>query len=157
MKSNIVASIWCFMAMAAGAADAADVQQLTWLQGCWSLQSGDRVVDEQWMAPRADSMLGMSRTVRGGKLVQHESVVLQLRDDKFDYVVSASGEAAAVTFTSTTVGPQSVLFENLARDFPQRISYRRDGAKLLAWIEGLRNGEMRRVEYPYQRVTCASD
>ncbi len=47
------------------------IDKVGWLQGCWQLSSGQRVVEEQWMAPRAKSMLGMGRTVRGDTLVEY--------------------------------------------------------------------------------------
>ena len=72
------------------------------------------------------------------------------------YVAHPSGQPAA-EFLSTTVSGDTVLFENPAHDFPQRIGYRRQGASLLAWIEGARNGKTRRVEFPYRRVACPGD
>jgi hypothetical protein len=48
------------------------IQRVAWLQGCWELSSPERTVEEQWMGPRAGSMIGMSRTVRGGMLVAYE-------------------------------------------------------------------------------------
>jgi len=50
-----------------------------------------------------------------------------------------------------------VVFENLQHDFPQRVGYKRDGDALLAWIEGPRNGQTRRIEFPYRKVGCAGD
>jgi hypothetical protein len=130
------------------------VQRLAWLAGCWSLTNGERSVDEQWMAPRAGSMQGMSRTIRAERLVAHEAVILRERGEQLDYEVSPSGQARTV-FTSISIDDNSVVFENLQHDFPQRVAYRRHGDdQLLAWIEGPRNGAMRRIEYPYQRVAC---
>jgi hypothetical protein len=131
----------------------AQIQRVAWLAGCWSLASAERSVDEQWMAPRAASMLGMSRTVRGDQLVAHEFVVVRERGELLDYEVNPSGQARTV-FTSTQITDRSVVFENLQHDFPQRVAYRREGEQLLAWIEGPRNGALRRIEYPYQRVAC---
>jgi hypothetical protein len=56
------------------------------------------------------------------------------------------------------VGERSVVFENLRHDFPQRIGYERTAAdRLLAWIEGPQDGQMKRIEYPYSRVACPGD
>jgi Domain of unknown function (DUF6265) len=134
-------------------AQTAGVQRLAWLAGCWSFTTGERTVDEQWMAPRAGSMQGMSRTIRSERLIEHEAVILRERGDQLDYEVSPSGQAKTV-FSSVSVGDNGIVFENLQHDFPQRIGYRRTGDQLLAWIEGPRNGAMRRIEYPYQRVAC---
>jgi hypothetical protein len=48
-----------------------------------------------------------------------------------------------------------LLFENPSHDFPQQIGYRLNGDALLAWISGSRNGQTRRLEFPYKRVKCA--
>jgi len=139
--------------LAASTLASAQIGRVAWLAGCWSLSSGERSVDEQWMAPRVASMQGMSRTVRGDKLVAYEFVMLRERGELLDYEVSPSAQARTV-FTSTSITDSSVVFENLQHDFPQRVAYRRNGDQLLAWIEGPRNGQMRRIEYPYQRVAC---
>lgn len=141
--------LWCAGVVAQPAA----VQRLAWLQGCWAIDTPERTVEEQWMAPRAGSLLGMSRTVRGGKLTAHESVIVRERGDRFEYEVSPSGQATTV-FASTEIGDSSVVFENLQHDFPQRIGYARRGAALDAWIEGPVKGQNRRVEYAYRRVPC---
>ena len=141
------------------AAQAAGIQRLAWMQGCWQIDTPEQVVEEQWSAPRAASMLGSSRTVRGDKLVAHEFVLLRERGEQLAYEVQPSGQAATV-FLSIKLEEASVVFENLQNDFPQRVAYERKGNELLAWIEGPRRGQpgqMRRIEYPYRRVACASD
>jgi hypothetical protein len=140
-------------------AQASGIQRLAWLQGCWKIDTPERVVEELWSTPRAGSMLGTSRTVRGDKLVVHEFVLLRERGEQFAYEVQPSGQAATV-FLSIRLEEASVVFENLQNEFPQRVAYERKGNELLAWIEGPRPGQagqMRRIEYPYRRVACASD
>ncbi|MEO8806073.1 MAG: DUF6265 family protein [Burkholderiaceae bacterium] len=147
------------MAPLGAAAQAVGIQRLTWLQGCWQIDTPERVVEEQWTAPRAHSMLGSSRTVRGDKLVAHEFVLLRERGEQLAYEVQPSGQPATA-FLAVKLGESSVVFENLQHDFPQRVAYERKGNELLAWIEGPRPGQagqMRRIEYPYRRVACAGD
>ena len=127
------------------------IDQVAWLQGCWQM---DAVVEEQWMAPRGGVMIGMGRTVRDGKLVEYESVVLREQDGRIAYEAHPSGQPSA-TFTAQTIGESTVVFENPAHDFPQRVGYTRDGESLLAWIEGTANGKSRRIDFPYRRVACA--
>jgi hypothetical protein len=152
VKRLIAAVAWEVCAGVAWA-QGSGVQRLAWLQGCWAIDTPERSVEEQWMAPRAGSLLGMSRTVRGGRLVAHESVIVRERGDRFEYEVSPSGRPATV-FTSTEIGDSSVVFENLQHDFPQRVGYARRGASLDAWIEGPLKGQTKRVDYAYQRVAC---
>jgi len=124
-----------------------------WLQGCWQMTAGDRVVEEQWMAPRAGVMLSAGRTVRGTTLVEYEWVLLREKDGTLEYEAHPSGQPSAV-FTARSATENEVVFENPAHDFPQRVGYRRDKDSLLAWIEGTAGGKLRRVEFPYRRVAC---
>jgi hypothetical protein len=129
------------------------LDRIAWLQGCWSLASGDRTVEEQWMAPRGGAMLGTGRTVKDGRLVEYEFVIIRERGDSLVYQAHPSGQPS-VEFVSTNVGAASVVFENAQHDFPQRIGYRRRGAGLDAWIEGTAGGKSRRVAFPYERMAC---
>jgi hypothetical protein len=133
----------------------ANVEQVRWLAGCWELSSPQRTVEEHWLAPRGATMLGTGRTVRDGKTIEHEFVVLREQDGKLAYEAHPSGQKPAV-FLSSTIAADSVVFENPEHDFPQRVAYERRGAdQLLAWVEGPRGGQVRRIEYPYRRVACS--
>ena len=134
------------------------IDSVAWLQGCWTTEGTSdaqrgQAVDEQWMAPRGGAMLGMSRTVRDGRLLEFESIVLREQDGRLVYHAHPSGQPGAV-FLSTGVTASSALFENPQHDFPQKIGYRRDGDRLDAWVEGMRNGQARRVEFRYRRALC---
>jgi uncharacterized protein DUF6265 len=131
------------------------IQRVAWLQGCWELSSPERTVEEQWMAPRARSMIGMSRTVRGGKLVAYEMVLIREDGPGLAYEAHPSGQPVA-TFRSTTVSSSQVVFEDPSHDFPQQVGYQLKEDALLAWIAGSQNGKSRRAEFPYKRVSCAS-
>lgn len=132
----------------------AGIERVKWLQGCWEMTSGDRVVEEQWMAPRARTMIGSGRTVRGDRLVEYEQVILREQDGQLAYEAHPSGQPTA-TFTSKTITDAMVVFENAEHDFPQRVGYQHDRPDtLLAWIEGTVKGQTRKVEFPYTRVAC---
>lgn len=131
----------------------AGVERVAWLQGCWSLTAGGRTVEEQWMSPRGGVMLGTGRTVKGGRLLDYEFVVIRERGDALVYEAHPSGQPSA-EFVSTHVGDGTVLFENPQHDFPQRVGYRRTPSGLDAWIEGAAGGKSRRIEFPYERTAC---
>jgi hypothetical protein len=147
------------VAVLACAADVASAQDSTidrvkWLQGCWQATRGEATIEEQWMAPRGGTMLGMSRTVRGGRTAEYELVIIREQDGALAYEAHPSGQAST-TFLSTTVSDMSVVFENPKHDFPQRVGYQRDGADgLLAWIDGEINGKARRVDFAHRRARC---
>jgi Domain of unknown function (DUF6265) len=123
------------------------------IAGCWRSERGGRTVDEQWMAPAGSSMLGMSRTVAGGKTSEYEFLQIQQRSDGLYYVAKPSGQAEA-SFKLVKHAPGELVFENPAHDFPQRILYRRTGDTLTARIEGSMNGKARGIDFPYARVAC---
>src|SRR5436305_978777 len=104
-----------FVLLAAGGAPAT-IEHVAWMQGCWQVGAGPRIVEEQWMAPRGGVMLGMGRTVRNGTLVEYESVVLREQDGRLAYDAHPSGQPSAV-FLSQRLEGSTVVFENPNHDF----------------------------------------
>src|SRR5262245_50564481 len=96
------------------------LQQMAWLAGCWERRATDRVITEQWMAPAGKMMLGMSRTVRGDSTLEFEHLELVERAGKLAYVAHPSGQTTA-TFPQRELTDSSIVFEDPAHDFPQRI------------------------------------
>ena len=131
---------------------ATDLNQLAWFAGCWQIARGDQVIDEQWMAPRAGVMLGMSRTVRAGRTTATEFVTLRVVDDRIVYEANPSAQKPT-PFPATTVSPARAVFENPAHDYPKRIVYeRKSDTTITASIDDGSGGK--RVEYPFRRVAC---
>ncbi|MFN8178054.1 MAG: DUF6265 family protein [bacterium] len=132
----------------------ATLARVSWLAGCWELALPGRTVEENWMAPRGGCMIGVGRSVRGDSLFESEFVLLREQDGRLAYEAHPSGQPSAV-FLSGDVTDSSVVFENPAHDYPQRVGYRRVGAdSLLAWIDGTVRGQSRRVDFPLRRVRC---
>lgn len=107
------------------------------------------------MAPRGGVMIGMSRTVREGKLIEHEFIRLIEREGRLVYRAMPSRQAPT-EFTSTVASDTLMIFENPAHDFPQRMIYRRQGSdSLTARIEGPGTGGTRGVDFRFARDACA--
>ncbi len=131
------------------------IDRVAWLQGCWIQSSPRRTIEEHWMPPRGNSMIGMGRTVRGDSLVEFEVVVVRERGSDLVYEAHPSGQASA-EFVAESLGVASVVFANPTHDFPQRVGYRRVGAdSLIGWIQGSMGGQDRKIEFPYSRTECA--
>jgi hypothetical protein len=143
--------------LAAAAAQAADspLARVTWLAGCWRGLYGDPGTTEHWMPLAGGTMLGMARTVRQGRTVEHE--FLQIReapDGKLVYIASPSGQPTA-QFTAIRIADKEVVFENAEHDFPQRILYRLEAdGRLQARIEGTVKGAAKGVDFPMQKASC---
>ncbi len=133
---------------------AGGIDRVAWLGGCWEMASNGRTIEEQWTAPRGGVMLEMGRTVRDGRLVEHEFVVLREDGARLAYEAHPSGQPSAVFYAREWTDSR-VVFENPEHDFPQRVGYEQRGADSLgAWIEGTMNGKPRRVDFAYRRVAC---
>lgn len=130
---------------------------LDWLAGCWAAEGGEPGSGEQWTAPAGGTLLGVSRTVRAGRTVAHEFLMIRETDDGgLLYVALPSGQAEA-SFLLVAGGAREVTFADPEHDFPQRIRYRlaEDGA-LQARIEGEVDGRERAVDFTFRRVSCPS-
>jgi hypothetical protein len=131
-----------------------NIVKLTWLAGHWRMEKAGRVIDEHWMSPAGGVMLGMGRTVSKGKELEHEFT--QIREGpggELYYVAQPSGQKED-TFKVVSLTDTAVVFENKEHDFPQTIGYTLGpDDTMLAYIEGPgRNGETKRVEFPYKRM-----
>jgi hypothetical protein len=139
------------------AAWADSMAKLRWLSGCWAAVGAAAGSGEYWMPPAGGSMLGMSRTIREGRTVAHEFIlIVEDGEGGIRFVASPSGQPSA-SFQLVRVSDDEVVFENAEHDFPQRVIYRRlpdDG--LLGRIEGVVDGEFRGLDFPMTRTACES-
>jgi len=132
------------------------IASVGWLAGCLEMRGATRVVEEQRMAERAGTMLGMGRTVGDRGLGDYELTLIKEDGGRLLYEAHPRAQPMA-TFAARVATTDSVVFEAPEHDFPQRVGYRRIGAdSVLAWVEGTMNGKRRRIEFPYARVPCPS-
>lgn len=134
------------------AAQMATVDQLAWLAGCWSLGRADGMTEEQWLKPAGGSMLGVSRTVKGGKTVEYEFLQLREVNGTLTYIAKPSGQSET-PFPLKTMSDAEAIFENPTHDFPQRIIYRRTADGITARIEGRMNNKDRGMDFVYKRCS----
>jgi hypothetical protein len=129
------------------------VDDLAWMSGCWMQTRPDGFVEEHWMKPAGGTLLGMSRTVKGGRTTEWEFLRVAEEGGRLAYVARPSGQAENV-FPLKTLSdtPSEVVFEDAKHDFPQRIIYRRNAdGSITARVEGEIGGKMKGVDFPYQR------
>lgn len=112
---------------------------LGWLAGCWEGQGGGGRNQECWMAPEGGMMLGISRVIspRG---TQFEFLRIAPHGDGLALLASPSGKPA-VAFELVESAEGLAVFANPEHDFPQRITYRRQGDAMTARVEAQREGE----------------
>ena len=106
------------------------LEQLAWLAGTWVTVNGDTTVEERWTPPEGGSMLGMSRTMKGGRMVAFEFLRITERDGQIAYLAQPGGRCPVTAFPLTQADTTAVTFENPTHDFPKAIRYskRADGS-----------------------------
>lgn len=150
----LLLSVAAMLPVSAMAADSS-VESLTWLAGCWQAEQGDAGSGEHWLPPAGGTMLGVSRTVKNGKTVEFEFMQLRTNaEGKLALIALPSGQKET-TFVVAAVTENSATFENPQHDFPQKVIYRlQPEGRLIARIEGTRDGKVRGVDFPMKRVSC---
>lgn len=150
----IAVALAALVSRAASAAET-DLAKLSWLEGCWASDGGEPGSGERWMSVAGKGLLGISNTIRQGRVVESERMEIgDLPDGRFAFVAHPSAQASA-TFLLLRISDTEVVFENLEHDSPQRIVYAKDGeAKLRARIEGTQDGVLRVIEFPMTRTSC---
>lgn len=139
------------------------LEQLAWLAGSWLSENDRSVSEEQWMKPRAGTMIGMNRTIAkppdarasdgkaSERTVFFEFLRIEQNKDGIVYLASPKGRQPATPFKMKEVGEHSVVFENPEHDFPRRITYRLEGDIMHARVEGTQGGKMTSEEWTWQR------
>lgn len=102
---------------------AQSLRDFSWLAGSRSM-AGAVLIEERWTDPASNMMLGLSRTVRGDKVVEFEFLRLEARADGLYYVAQPGGRPPT-DFKLTKWDGTEAIFENPQHDFPKRVIYRR--------------------------------
>ena len=115
-----------------------DITQLAWISGDWQIAPGGRAqIEEHWIQPAGGTMMGVSRTVAGGKTAEFEFLRIEQREDGIYHVAQPKGRCPQTDFKLTRVTAQEAVFENPTHDFPKRIIYRKTADdSLTASIDG---------------------
>ncbi len=149
-SSRIACCLVALVALPLGAQ--APLDRAGWLAGCWELRRGERITVEMWMAPAGGLMLGASRTTVGTALREWEQLSIRVAGDTLVYTAKPSGQAEASFRTPLPARGDTLTFENLAHDFPQRIRYARRGVdSLVARVEAGARG----FDLAMRKVACA--
>ncbi len=126
------------------------IVDLAWIAGSWQTAASGRMqVEEHWTAVAGGSMIGMGRTVAGGKTVFYEYLRIEERADGVFYVAHPKARPGT-DFKLTKSEGQEAVFENPEHDFPKKIIYRKNAdGSLFARVEGPRNGQTAGEDFNY--------
>ena len=128
------------------------LRDIAWLAGDWQLMSGTACVEEHWTASSANMLVGMSRTVAGGRTTGFEFMRIEARADGIYYVAQPGGRPP-VDFKLASESAAELIFVNPGHaDRLKKVIYRREAdGRLTARIEGENGGTPFSEDYPYRR------
>jgi hypothetical protein len=124
----------------------ATIADMTWLAGAWGGTRRTSSIEERWSPPKGGAMLGVSRTVRGEKMVAFEYLRLVERDGGLVYVAQPGGKSPT-EFVLTELNKKRAVFVNPRHDYPQRIVYELSKEGALTASIGFAKGRLQGFEY----------
>jgi hypothetical protein len=131
---------------------ARSVLAFAWMSGSWEMDDGKQRVEEHWTEAADNAIIGMARTVAGGRVVAFEYLRVEGREDGIYYVAMPNGKTAT-SFKLVKQEGESATFQNLQHDFPKRILYRKNAdGSLTARIEGHGSEKEKPQEFHYARM-----
>jgi hypothetical protein len=127
------------------------LDSLAWMAGEWQMTRGATCIEERWMRPANDMLIGMSRTVQNGRTTSFEFMRIVSRGDGV-YFVAQPGGRPPVDFKLAAASSSEAVFVNPGHaDHLRRIVYRRSGAgELTARVEGEDGGKAFAADYVYR-------
>ena len=141
-----------------------DLTPFRWMSGKWKGEAlgdtlnrqGTPIIYEEWSAVQNNRMTGTSCELQNGDTVFSQTMTLEQRGDDFYYVANVKENGGPVDFKFTGTHRDSMIFENPAHDFPQRIVYFHDADKgMYARIDGKDKGKYSYMEFRYHRTQTA--
>jgi hypothetical protein len=137
----------------APADSSSSASDFAFIQGAWRADQGDAVVEERWTDDVGGVMLGVGRTIKGGRTVFFEFLRIERRRDGNVYYVAQPRGNPPTDFKLTSSADGKLVFENPKHDFPQKITYERvDQDTVRATISGPRGGTEASESWEYKRV-----
>jgi hypothetical protein len=102
------------------------VTDLAWLEGTWRGQIGGRDFEARYSGADGGQVLSASKYTENGKAAGFEFERFEEQGDSLVLTPFPEGKAS-VTFRLAELDPKGrrAVFENLAHDFPTRLSYQR--------------------------------
>lgn len=126
---------------------------LSWLAGKWNGTADGMEFFEEWKPMDGSSMEGKGGAISDKDTVFSEKLKIEKRGEDLFYIPTVKENGGAVDFKFTGLKNDSIVFENPAHDFPQRIVYfRLPDNMLYACIDGLEAGKYKRVEFSYHKA-----
>ena len=125
-----------------------------WILGSWEQQTDKGILTETWERKNDSLFVGSCYFINQSDTLHTETILLDQRDDSITYSANVKGQNndKAVPFTLTTANTNSLVFENLKHDYPQKIVYQKNKSNgLVVTISGILQGKKSEEKYSFTK------
>lgn len=138
------------------------VADFAWMAGIWQGEMGGDFIEEQWSDPAGGVLMGMFRWAKGGRDGQiamyelmsiepgAEGPVLWLRHFG-PRLVAREDKEGAVAFHLVSSKQGAATFDNRDPADPARLTYRREGDRLVIVLGKVKDGKPVDTEFSFHR------
>lgn len=128
-----------------------DISKLKFMSGCWEGETGkDQRAEEIWSTPSENLLVSTTRYFTKERALGYDFNRIEVTDSGVVLGITAKGKPEE-TYLMKTLVDEYVMFENPAKNFPQRIMYRlaSDGALIPR-----NEGDGPSFEVRFRRIKC---
>jgi hypothetical protein len=138
----------------------ASLSELNFIQGHWVTEVDGGQLEEIWSAPAGDSLMGMFRWLKEGKVWLYEILTIRAEEDGIRFrfrhfsetLVPWEPKDKPLTFKLISLEDGEAVFENPLQDHPRRYSFIKDGDnRLRVRIQAFRDGDLTPGDVFYYR------
>jgi hypothetical protein len=141
----------------------ATLDQVAWIAGPWRGMLGDRQIEQHWMAPAANSMVAMYRSIQKERATLYELLAIEqdgeslmLRIKHFNPGAGLAGREAkdeSIDHALVRVDGRTAVFEGTAADNPPRVTFKSPNPDTLTiTVERMRDGKLVATDFNYSRI-----
>ncbi len=130
------------------------IDKAQWLIGSWENKTKNGTLSENWEKVNDSTFHGTSYFIKGKDTLHNETIGLSQDGENLIYSPNVKGQNAdlPVAFKMTSATANTLVFENTAHDFPQKISYKMiTKDSIVAEISGMQGGKPASESYPMGR------
>jgi hypothetical protein len=141
----------------------ATLDQVAWIAGPWRGMLGDRQIEQHWMAPAANSMVAMYRSIQNDRATLYELLAIEqdgeslmLRIKHFAPGAGLAGREAkdeSNDHALVRVDGRTAIFEGTGATNPPRVTFTSpDPDTLTITVERMRDGKLASTDFRYSRI-----
>jgi hypothetical protein len=140
----------------------ATLEQTAFIAGRWGGMLGDRKIEQHWMAPAANSMVGMYRSIQKERATLYELLAIEqdgesrmLRIKHFAPGAGLAGREEkdqSIDHALVRVDGRTAVFEGTGEN-PSRVTFTSpDADTLTITVERMRDGKLVPTDFKYSRI-----